>query len=182
VAAYLLDKGEIAIVTDAGERRCRVEQRGEAFEVTAEMGAARIVETFQHPPSGGRHFLRVDVGNPHAVSFDPHDDAELDRVGPELERSTDGGINVELCRMDGERIVVAVWERGVGRTQACGTGACAALAAAAEQGLAPYDRPVITALPGGDLSITLSSDGGALTMRGPARFVFRGETRLHHSV
>jgi diaminopimelate epimerase len=65
-----------------------------------------------------------------------------------------------------------VWERGCGITAACGTGACATLAAAVATASPPADRPVRVQLPGGPLTIRLTDD--RVWMTGPARFVFRG--------
>jgi diaminopimelate epimerase len=176
LAAYVLDgAGEIAVLTDAGERRCRVARgEDEGYRVAATMGQAQIGQAFAVPE--GRRFLRVDVGNPHAVSFDPFEDADLDRVGPSIEKSVPGGINVELCRIVDGRVDVLVWERGVGRTLACGTGACAAVVAAAHERLVPYDTPVDAVLPGGALTIRVHEGDSSLVMTGPACFVFRGET------
>jgi diaminopimelate epimerase len=70
---------------------------------------------------------------------------------------------------------VSVWERGVGRTEACGTGACAAAVAACSAGRVPFDRPVEVALPGGVLTITVASADRRVHMRGPARRVFTGK-------
>jgi diaminopimelate epimerase len=170
------DRGEVTIETDAGPRICRFERRGDAlYDVRATMGRAIVgpPEAFE---AGRRwRFVPVDVGNPHAVSFDDHVDADLDVVGPALERHQPGGVNVELCRrLDDGRLEVRVWERGVGRTLACGTGACAVAAAAIGEGAAAFDDPVVVVLPGGPLSITVSADFD-LTMEGPARRVFVGE-------
>ncbi|MBA3546719.1 MAG: diaminopimelate epimerase, partial [Nannocystis sp.] len=65
-----------------------------------------------------------------------------------------------------------VWERGCGITAACGTGACATVAAAAHQGLVAPDAAVRVQLPGGPLHLRLASD--RVWMTGPARQVFRG--------
>ncbi|MCC6526016.1 MAG: hypothetical protein IT373_25440, partial [Polyangiaceae bacterium] len=110
------------------------------------------------------------------VTFDPWDDAAVDRVGPALERAVPGGTNVELCRVSegGRRIEVVVWERGVGRTLACGTGAVAAAGAAIAAGLARHDEPITVALPGGELVVTVDRAWQA-RMLGPAERVFEGE-------
>lgn len=169
-----LARGEVVVATDAGERRClfsRVDRS--TYLVEATMGRAKIGEAFTFEAARPWSFLPVDVGNPHAVSFDLHDDADLDVVGPALERHLPGGVNVELCAAQGAAIEVRVWERGVGRTLACGTGACAVAAAAASLGRAPFDAPIEVILPGGPLSITVSADL-SLRMQGPARRVFSG--------
>ena len=70
---------------------------------------------------------------------------------------------------------MVVWERGVGRTLACGTGACAVAAAACDTGRARFDVPVTVALPGGPLEITVAATTRAVRMRGPAHRVFSGE-------
>lgn len=173
-----LESGELVVMSDAGPRRCGFSRTPEgAFLVSVAMGVARLGEALEFPPAGGRTFVRVDVGNPHAVSFDPFEDGDLDLVGPALERATKGGVNVELCRVvHPRRIEVVVWERGCGRTLACGTGASAVLAAAVATGHSPSDEPVEVVLPGGPLSIVYEAATSALTMSGPAAFVFRGTT------
>jgi len=142
------------------------------FEVGATMGNAKVGERFAGPE--GRAFVSVDVGNPHAVSFNRFDDEALDRIGPHLEQSTPGGVNVELARTTPKGIEVVVWERGVGRTQACGTGACAVAAAAVAAKRAEHDTAIDIQLPGGSLVITVDSAFG-LHMAGPARHVYSGE-------
>lgn len=169
----------VMVVTDAGEMVCQQRQLERAgFEVSANMGVATVGETFSYLHQGKTwSFARVDIGNPHAVSFDAHVDADTDAVGPALERHVTGGINVELCRVDGDRLQVAVWERGVGRTLACGTGACAALVAACAQGMTPFGEGVEVVLPGGSLTIIVDDDR-AVTMRGPAGRVYTGQVDL----
>ena len=76
---------------------------------------------------------------------------------------------------DVPRVDVVVWERGVGRTLACGTGACAVASAACAAGYFAYGAPVRVRLPGGDLFIAVEAGTWAATMRGPARRVFKGE-------
>jgi diaminopimelate epimerase len=125
------------------------------------------------------------MGNPHAVAFvGPHEDAEAlaRRIGPGVERAPEfpEGTNVELARVqpDGS-VVLWVWERGCGITQACGTGACATAVAAARRGLLPTDEPITVHLPGGPLEIRVPADPMAgVRMRGPARVAFRGRLAL----
>ena len=67
-----------------------------------------------------------------------------------------------------------VWERGVGETPACGTGACAAAVAATLKKLCDRSRPVSVEMPGGTVTVCWQADG-RLLLTGEARFVFRGE-------
>lgn len=185
VAGFVADAGspsvEVIVDTDAGEKRCRVDRlSADEVIVTVSMGVAAPGPDLVVPAYGVDHrFTGVDVGNPHAITFEPYDDAAIDEIGPIAAASPRDGTNVEFCRVDRRastpRIEVAVWERGVGRTLACGTGACAATAAACDAGLAPWGVPIRVALPGGELEITVERATRALTMRGPARRVFRGE-------
>lgn len=188
VAAHIASESEksmseFVIATDAGPRTCLVERAAVGiFEVTVGMGTARITGELTVSVGGREHrFQKVDVGNPHAISFEPFEDADLDRIGPAVATSVPGGTNVELCRVqkvdagDTPWIEVIVWERGVGRTLACGTGACAALAAACEAGFVPFDKPARMALPGGELLITVGAERRDIVMKGPARKVFAGE-------
>jgi diaminopimelate epimerase len=117
----------------------------------------------------------VNVGNPHVVFFVPDCSAvELDRFGPEIEHDAlfPNRINVNVATVESRtRIALRVWERGVGETRACGTGACATAVAAMRRGLA--ERAVTVALTGGDLRIIWGEDD-RITMTGPATESFRG--------
>ena len=122
-------------------------------------------------------FQRISMGNPHAIVFDVAcSEHEIDELGPRVSKSLAGGSNVEIVRVTGPAAFeVLVWERGVGRTLACGTGAAAVAALAALTGRAPYDAPITLRLPGGPLELTVAREDLAVTLRGPARFVFAGE-------
>ncbi len=162
---------------------------GAVAKVTVDMGApvfdpARIpvaAETNAVTLKAAGHRLRffcVSMGNPHAVTFDLFpDDATFAVLGPLLERHPifPRRCNIEFCRLDGDGAQVRVWERGDGPTLACGTGACAVLAAGVSQGLLP--RQARIQLPGGALVIRWD-DGGHLFMTGPAETVFTGEIAL----
>ena len=144
------------------------------------MGTATIGEEIRVAIDGREHrFLMVDVGNPHAITFEPYEQDAIDRIGPLVATSQPGGTNVEFCRVlsgsTESRIEVIVWERGVGRTLACGTGACAVAAAACETKRASHGTPIVISLPGGDLEITVTAGRREMQMRGPARRVFTGE-------
>ena len=159
---------------------------GAVAQVTVDMGApefdpARIPVAAQSNAvtlevAGHRlRFFCVSMGNPHAVTFDLFpDDATFAALGPALERHPvfPRRCNIEFCRLDGDGAQVRVWERGDGPTLACGTGACAVLAAGASQGLLP--RQARIQLPGGALIVRWDDDGH-LFMTGPAETVFTGE-------
>lgn len=119
------------------------------------------------------------LGNPHAVTFDALSESERALVGPALEVHPlfPARVNVGFAssRDAGRAIDLAVWERGVGFTQACGTGACAAAVAAVRSGRAGADQPIAIHLPGGVLSVVVAADASRVRMRGPARHVFSGE-------
>lgn len=182
VAGYLAPKERglaLTIATDSGDKHCNVAAGSNDFYVTVDMGAARMNGEIACTVDGAEHrFVNVDVGNPHAITFADYDEAAIDRVGPAVAVAPDGGTNVEFCRVQADRIVVVVWERGVGRTLACGTGACAVAAAACETGRAAFNAPIHVALPGGELIITVTEGTRAISMGGPARRVFTGEVVL----
>lgn len=116
----------------------------------------------------------VALGNPHAVLF-VEDPGEADVEGLGSRIGTDpifpGGTNVEFAlAVDRGRLQVRTWERGVGETPACGTGAAAAAFVAHLQDRS--NSEVIVELRGGELSVELRTDGA--WMEGPARLVFDG--------
>lgn len=174
VAAFLHARGEgdaLVIATDAGPRRCRVDPGG---DVTIEMGAAAFGDDLVVTREGvERRFKVASMGNPHAITFDPPDAREVDAWSPLVEKTPAAGTNVEWVRAEGPGFAVVVWERGVGYTQACGTGACAVAAVACATGRAPYGEELPVRLPGGVLTVRVERDL-QVTMRGPARRAFRG--------
>ena len=111
------------------------------------------------------------------------DDAEVAPVaelGTLIERHPlfPGGVNVEFVQVLSNReLRMRVWERGSGITMACGTGACASVAAAVSKGLCPSGIPVTVHLDGGDLQVSIGEDF-AVTMTGPAETVYEGEVQL----
>jgi len=117
----------------------------------------------------------VNMGNPHAVFFVPDAMAvDLTSVGPKLEHHPlfPQRTNVEAVQvLNRKHLRMRVWERGVGITQACGTGACATAVAAARRGLA--DRTVTVTVDGGDLDIAWRDDGHVI-MTGPVAETFTG--------
>ena len=123
--------------------------------------------------------MAANVGNPHVVFFVPETDAvALDRLGPQIETDPlfPARINVNVATVDDRaNIRLRVWERGVGLTDACGTGACATAVSAIRAGL--VDSPVRVTLPGGPLTIDWAP-GRPIIMTGPATHVFTAETDL----
>ena len=119
----------------------------------------------------------MNVGNPHAVCFVDDDAVTPEIYGPFIEKSPafPGGVNAEFVRLTGaQSLRMRVWERGSGITLACGTGACASCAAAVAKGQCQVEQPITVRLDGGELTVTVRSDGSVL-MRGPAEFVYEGE-------
>lgn len=197
VGKYVYDHGltqkrELVIETAAGPRRLELEvEGGKVSRVRVEMGPPRF-ERRAVPMEGpgdepavgvpleveGRRFevTGVSMGNPHCVIFAGELTDELvRRFGPAIE--THGAFprrtNVEFVRPlpDGS-LAMRVWERGTGETAACGTGACAAGAAAILHGLA--SERVVVHLPGGELEIEWRP-GEPLYMTGAAEETCRGE-------
>ena len=157
--------------TDAGPRRVEV---GENGTVRVEMGTARVGAPLRVPwaeiPLTWSNL--VSIGNPHLVLGvdDPAYPAKvhLDQIEG-LQVLYPGGINAEVVAVGpgaGE-LTMRVWERGVGETLACGSGACAAAAAASKQGL--VGERVTVHQPGGDVVVELSDDG--ITLTGSAEYV-----------
>ncbi len=166
------------IDTDAGPRTCKVDREGDSASVVVDMGRAEIAGQHVATLDGNEvAFTKISVGNPHAVTFALRGSSEeLDRWGPQISSSFPGESNVELAHEIGDhRFEVAVWERGVGRTLACGTGACATAVAAVSRNLASPGRGIEVRLPGGPLEIVVRAGTLELEMRGPARRVFSGE-------
>lgn len=103
---------------------------------------------------------RVDVGNPHFVLHVPDvERAPVATLGPRLERDSafEHGTNVEFLAFERGGARLRVWERGVGETEACGSGACAAAASAFARGLA--EGQLRLSLPGGELCVARRDDG-----------------------
>ena len=122
----------------------------------------------------------VSMGNPHCVLFVPDATAApVTMLGPRIETLPlfPNRTNVEFAQvLDQGRIRMRVWERGVGVTLACGTGACATAVAAVRRGLA--GRKVEVILDGGSLFIEWREDDDHVVMTGPGVTVFRGRVEL----
>ncbi len=183
----LTDKREIRVETMSGVIVPRLETDG---EVGVDMGVPRF-DPAQAPFAGGTgaatDVLEVDgetieisvlsMGNPHAVQLvHDVDAAPVGTQGPRIERHPRFPRRVNAGYMqvvDRATIRLRVFERGAGETLACGTGACAAVAAGIRRGL--LDRTVRVHTRGGVLTVDWPGGGSPVTMKGPARTVFEGE-------
>lgn len=123
----------------------------------------------------------VSMGNPHAVIFGEDPDLiELEKIGPLFEKNKifPESVNTEFIEViDEKTLKMGVWERGSGETLACGTGACASVAAAVLNGFCKKDQEVKVKLRGGDLYIKYTDE--AVYMRGGCVTVFKGEAEVN---
>lgn len=122
----------------------------------------------------------VSMGNPHAVMFvDDLFNLDVDTEGKKLTEhpAFPERANVEFCQVvDRQFVRLRVYERGVGETQACGTGACATVVAA--NLLGHTDERVKVSLPGGKLRISWSGIGEPVHMSGPSTLIYEGEVAI----
>jgi diaminopimelate epimerase len=178
-----LGSGEIVFETGAGERKSVIEMSGTAAHggarafVTVDMGVIRIGDEIRVDLDGDVWELSLaDAGNPHAITTRRATRDVIDEVGPRIATHPrfPAGTNVEFAVFDRRAVDLVVWERGVGVTHACGTGACATVAVGVAKGLLTANEEVTVTLPGGSLFVTIRDDGRAI-MRGPARHVFSGQ-------
>jgi len=193
VVKHLLDRDPgrdtVEVETGAGVLPARVRrERGEVVEVEVELGPARLQAPHLPSGPGGGPFLgapvpgvgwpgtAVSMGNPHLVLLGAPPEVVREH-GPRLEHlpGFPERTNVEAVTRSTDGLRVSVWERGAGLTDACGTGAAAAVTAAVLAEWVPADAFVPVDLPGGRLAVRVSRDLQRTTLRGPARFVFRAE-------
>lgn len=171
---------EVVIDTPAGRRTVTAYDDGNApvGDFSVDMGPARLVA--EAPEWGGGALARavtVDTGNPHVVvdlapeaaAAARHDTGgvSLVELGEQVNAKVPGGANVHLLAAGGDgSITIRTYERGVGPTAACGTGACASAAAAHAWGL--VGDVVAVHMPGGTAHVTL---GDTVVLRGPAAYI-----------
>jgi diaminopimelate epimerase len=167
------DAGKGLVTVDAGEPRLNWDQ----------VPLASQVDTTQFPLDLGGTSLpvsAVSMGNPHCVVFVPDaQKAPLTTLGPKIETLPffPKRTNVEFAQvLDKSRIRMRVWERGVGVTLACGTGACATAVAAIRRNL--VGRKVELILDGGSLLIEWRQEDNHVLMSGPTAAPFRGRMDL----
>ena len=200
VAKYVYDRGltdkkTLVIETLSGLKTLNLQiQNGCVRQVTVNMGQP-ILEPSRIPVRwqdrrmvdepiavAGRLYALtcLSMGNPHAVTFlDQIETLDLERLGPSFEHHSlfPDRVNTEFVQvLDRHQLRMRVWERGAGETLACGTGACAALAAAVLTDRA--DRQAVVHLRGGVLNIEWNKKSEEILMTGPAAFVFDGWLEL----
>ena len=142
------------------------------------LGFARAREEYLLPLQGDTvRFGAVSMGNPHAViEVGLVDAAPVERLGPLLQQHATfpQSVNVGFVQvLDRTHARLRVYERGVGETLACGSGACAAAVVMMQRGR--LDRDASLSLPGGNLRLRWPADDAQVVMSGPAAFVFEGE-------
>jgi diaminopimelate epimerase len=178
----------IVVETISGLLETKAADRG---DITVDMGevktdwrdipVAEACDTLHLPLRSGPLLdpVGVNVGNPHAVFFVPDVAAiDLEKLGPALEHAPlfPERANIEIVqRLASGRLRMRVWERGAGITQACGSGACATLVAAARRGLTGRKAEVV--LDGGTLTIEWLANNHVL-MTGGWTTSFKGEIEL----
>ena len=180
-ARYLRDHEDATFPLEIGTRDGVKTIREEADGFTADLGSPQLLGDTK-VAVGDRSWpaVHVDMGNPHAVAFVD----DLADAGPLLEPPLHDtsvypdGVNVEfVVRREPGHIAMRVHERGSGETRSCGTGACAAMvAAAAVDGAGPGSAYRVD-VPGGTLTVTWTEDDRVL-LTGPAVIVARGTTSL----
>lgn len=153
-------------------------ENGVVTAVTVDMGAPVISPSAVISVKGNNYTVYpVSMGNPHSVVYLPNiEELDLGYIGPDFECHPmfPNRTNTEFVEViDRTHLNMRVWERGSGETLACGTGACAVLAASASLGLC--EREATVRLLGGDLNIRWSEEDGHIYMTGPATTVFEGE-------
>jgi diaminopimelate epimerase len=182
-AARWLDEAgagsELRFDTMAGVVETRVIAREPEYLVRVAIGTPRV-SALAAPFLDSARF--VNLGNPHVVLFRKHvDEVDLTMLATRLQTLPlfHGGTNVHIAALEDGEMRVRHWERGVGLTMACGTGAVACAAAAIDQGM--LESPVDVFVPGGHLLVEWSGSGVAY-LTGPAVRVFDTDVRFEAGV
>lgn len=202
VAKYVYDNGmtdkdEIALETLSGIKYIRIFAKdGKAYAATVNMGAPELkpekipvlfdMEKVINEPlevDGKTYGVTcVSMGNPHCVTYvEDTDGIEIEKIGPKFENhpAFPDRINTEFIQIiDSKRMKMRVWERGSGETLACGTGACASVAASVLNGYFKKDEEIEVILLGGTLKIRWDSESDCIFMTGPAETVCTGDIEI----
>jgi diaminopimelate epimerase len=185
VGKYVYDKGYtdktmLKIETLSGIKTLGLDVRnGKVKEVTVGMGIAEVSDDMTLKVDGRDYEVTpVSMGNPHIVTFvEDISEVPLDSVGTLFEHhpAFPDGVNTEFVQVISDtHLRMRVWERGSGITMACGTGACATVAAAVAKNFCKFNTPITVELDGGCLTIFIE-ENNAVTMRGPAELIYEGE-------
>ena len=177
---YMNEKGvkDCTVETQAGVLKCR---QIAPLTVEVDMGtpkfpAAHFTETI----AGLKDPVLVDMGNPHAAYFLPTLAAiDIPAIGPQIEHHPffPNRTNVEFVQvLDRGKVRLRTWERGAGLTLACGSAACATVAAAVQRGLT--ERQITIQLDGGELHMEYREHDGHILMTGPVAYVFEGVLKI----
>ncbi len=188
----IVKKDKMSIETASGIRHIRVYTReGKVSSATVQMGKAelapekvpvsldgdKVIDRTVKLADGKYSINCVSVGNPHCVVFvDNVDKIDVAKIGPQFENADifPERVNTEFVRVvNSSTIKMRVWERGNGETMACGTGACAAVVAAVENGFCKKGEDITVKVRGGDLVVNYTDDG--VTLTGDASLVYKGE-------
>jgi len=186
----LTEKSRIPVITNTGRIILEIKDDN---QVTVDMGmpelrpekipflAKKQAKTYTHSfDEASVNFAVVSMGNPHAVFLvDDIDTAPVEKLGKAAQQNTcfPNSVNVGFMQIiDRKNIKLRVYERGVGETQACGTGACAAVVSGIIQGL--LDEKVNANLLGGNLSISWAEGENPVMMTGATASVFKGTVSL----
>jgi diaminopimelate epimerase len=175
------DKDRFTLHTLGGRVTCALEHEdGRVAQVTVDMGKARF-DALDAIETAGQRFeiTSVSVGNPHCVIVVP-DLATIDihALGPKIETHPvfPHRTNVQFAQVvSRSEVRILIWERGAGYTLASGSSSCAVVAAVHRKGL--VDRDVTVSMPGGQLSISIATDG-EIRMRGPVEEICSGDLSL----
>ena len=170
-------KGKMDFDIVLGKTKRRVQAKIKESLVTINMGKATCTDPdlFKHKESEIT-FIPVDMTNPHAVVFvSDLNSFKIEELGPVIENDKrfPNRTNVEFVEvLSKEKIKLRVWERGVGETLACGSGACAAAYAGFCSGFCTENIEV--QMPGGTAFVGIKEDR-AILLTGPVKYVFKGE-------
>ena len=136
-------------------------------KIPVKLSGERVIDRFVDVAGGSYSISCVNVGNPHCVVFvDRVDNVEVEKIGPLFEKDPlfPERVNTEFVRVASRNTLkMRVWERGNGETQACGTGACAAVVAAVERGLCDKGVDVTVKVRGGELVVNYTDEQIYLT-------------------
>ena len=172
---YLWDSSVFSVQVDMGKPEFAPER------VPVKLDGERVIDREVFLAGENRRICCLSMGNPHMVQFvDDLARIHLENVGPQIETDPlfPERVTASFATILERNIIkMRVWERGIGETEACGTGACAAAVAAVEMGLCDRDTDISVRLPGGELVVRYESSG-LVWLTGDAKRDFEGEVEI----